>query len=136
FIEPAYKVSGGNGPMVYSGTICSLEKPFKVTVTNAFITFDITFIPSESDVVYKPNKIFPLSDRPPYSTGLFSYAVPKVLLHMSGNGTYSLNTVGDNTAIVCNESSEAHGPRGIGSSGKGAATIQLTPLMTSECDGK
>jgi hypothetical protein len=137
YIEPAYKVSGQNGPVVYSGTICSLEAPFKVTVTYLMMSYEIMFVPSAIDVDFKPNKVFHTSDTPPYVTGYFTYSVTRGLLHMSGKGTYRVN--GENTdhpQIACRESSEAHGPMGIGGAGKGFATIQLTPLESSECDGK
>jgi hypothetical protein len=135
--------------MVYSGTICSLEKPFKITVTHPLISYEIMFVPSEKDIVFKPNKLFHTSDASPYVTGYFSYAVTRGLLHMSGHGTYYLINVpgttmgtqvvseaGKDPVIVCQENSEAHGPMGIGSSGKGLAKIQLSPLETNECDGK
>lgn len=143
-VSAPYQASGQNGPVSYSGTICDLGAPFKVTVTNPPLTYEINFVPSENNQVPLPkNKKHgeTYHDYAPYETGTFSYSMTSGMLHMSGQGYYIVNdTINgvktDRRVITCYETSEAHGPMGIGSSGKGGATIQLTPLETSECSGK
>ena len=137
-ITGAYKASGQNGPVSFSGTICSLSKPFKVTVGMPPLSFDINFVPSETALPVKNRngQVLPPDPRyEPYSQGTFSYEMTSGLLHMSGNGTYDVvegNT--DHPKIICDESSKAKSLlRGIGSSGSGWATIQLNISDTNEC---
>ncbi|MGH7784067.1 MAG: hypothetical protein ACREO5_09550, partial [Candidatus Binatia bacterium] len=47
-IGPGYKASGGDGPITYSGTICSLEKPFMVTASQPGITHQVSFVPTNA----------------------------------------------------------------------------------------
>ena len=139
-VSSPYQASGQNGPVTYSGTICDLGAPFKVTVTNSPFSYEINFVPSENNQVPLPKnkkhgETYPHYD--PYTTGTFSYSMTSGMLQMSGQGYYTLDgEKTDHPVINCYQNSEAHGPMGIGSSGRGAATIQLTPLESSECNGK
>jgi len=140
-ITGAYKASGQNGSVSFSGTICSLSKPFKVTVGMPPLSFDINFVPSETALPVKNRNGQVLPPDPtyePYSEGTFSYEMTSGLLHMSGNGRYNVvegNT--DHPRIICDEFSKAKSLlRGIGSSGSGWATIQLDIIDTNECGGK
>jgi len=117
-IDAGFKASGGDGPISYSGTVCSLEEPFKVIGTHPLITYPIEFVPNGP------------------TTGTFSYHVASGYLVMSGSGTYVVEGADtDHPEIVCKEASEAHGPY-VGSSGSGMAHIKLLPLETNECDGQ
>ncbi len=118
-IEGGYKASGQDGPIVYSGTVCNLAVPFKVTGKHPLIFFPISFKPSSP------------------TNGTFEYAVTRGLLHFAGSGTYTVQGPDtDNPVILCSETSKAYGPLGIGSSGSGGAHIKLTPIQGNECDGK
>jgi hypothetical protein len=45
-IRCGYRATGQDGPVVYSGVICSLAEPFKVTGTHPLFTLPFQFVPS------------------------------------------------------------------------------------------
>ena len=132
-IDTGYKAFGSNGAVQYSGTICDLGKPFNIKATlQGMMTLDIEFHPANT---------LPEGSMPDKSSsflkGKFAYSNHTGGLAMSGFGTYEvIGYGGENPEIVCHEESEARGPMGIGSSGKGIGTIKLKALDTSECEGK
>jgi hypothetical protein len=126
WIETAFEARGNDGPMRYSGKICSLTDDFRVTVTHPLISYDIYFFP-----YYKGN----VSDSPDALRGRFSYEAKRGMLVSSGYGVYEVKGWDtDHPVIICNENSEAHGPM-IGGSGKGVAVIELAPTSQA-CGGK
>ena len=113
---PGYSASGQDGPVVYSGTICSLEKPFTVTGTHPLLQYPLKFVPSSA------------------TTGTFSYSVNQGMMSMAGSGTYTVegSTTGK-PQIVCKVNSTASVPM-ASSSGSGIAHIQLVPLDSDQCN--
>ena len=113
---PGYSASGQDGPVVYSGTICSLEKPFTVTGTHPLLQYPLKFVPSSA------------------TTGTFSYSVNRGMMSMAGSGTYTVegSTTGK-PQIVCKVNSTASVPM-ASSSGSGIAHIQLVPLDSDRCN--
>jgi hypothetical protein len=110
-----YKATGQDGPVVYSGTICSLEKPFTVTGTHPLVNYPLKFVPSSA------------------TTGTFSYSVNRGMMSMGGSGTYTVEGLDtDKPQIVCKVDSTASVAM-ASSSGSGIAHIQLVPLDTDEC---
>jgi hypothetical protein len=113
-----YRASGHDGPVVYSGVICNLDKPFTVTGTHPMLVYPLKFVPSST------------------TGGTFSYAVSSGMMSMEGGGTYRVEGLDtDKPHIVCQVSSTARIPT-ASSSGSGIGNIQLIPLDTDECNGQ
>jgi hypothetical protein len=140
-ITVPYKVSGQDGPVRYSGTICSFEKPFKVTANDPLGSYDINFVPVGHLPPFRvpnPGK-GPRSFSPDHGAlpeyGMFSFKVNRVYT-LSGTGSYLIKGIETtHPMIICRENSQAM-YRGVRGAGTGVASIQLTPLDTNECDGK
>lgn len=113
-----YRASGQDGPVVYSGVICNLDKPFTVKGTHPMLVYPLKFVPSST------------------TGGTFSYAVSSGMMSMEGGGTYTVEGLDtDKPHIVCKVSSTARIPT-ASSSGSGIGNIVLIPLDTDECNGQ
>lgn len=113
-----YRAAGQDGPVVYSGVICNLDKPFTVNGTHPMLVYPLKFVPSST------------------TGGTFTYAVSQGMMSMGGSGTYTVEGLDtDNPHIVCNVHSTASIPTAT-SSGSGFGNIKLIPLDTDECDGQ
>lgn len=111
-----YRASGSDGPVVYSGVICSLEQPFTVTGKHPLFPLPLNFTPSSP------------------TTGTMSYGTGGSGISASGGGTYKIDgATTDTPVIVINTKSTATIP-GTTTSGGGKATIFLLPLETGECN--
>ncbi len=114
---PSYQASGQDGPIVYSGTICSLEKSFTITGTHPMLVYHFNFVPSDGTS----------------GTLSFSETVGSVIL--SGGGTYIIEELGaGKSRIIAQTHTTAKAPGG-GGSGSGPAHIDLTPLP-AKCSGQ
>jgi hypothetical protein len=110
----AFRASGSDGPVTYSGTICSLDEPFEVTGKHPIFTYPFKFTPTSQ------------------TAGTMTYGTAGSGITASGSGTYTL--VGrdtDSPRIVMDTKSTASIPVKT-TSGDGKATIILTPLA-DEC---
>ena len=117
---PRYKATGQTADVVYSGEICSLEKPFTITGT----------IPSLG-IVY-PFKFVPTSD----TAGTFSFYTKWKIAVLEGSGTYTIKGTGtDNPRILIEASSSGTIPTGTVSGG-GQAEINLVRIDNAECEGQ
>lgn len=115
--DGGYRAGGGDGPVSYSGTICSLDKPFTVIGTHPLIVHNFKFVPSGDG-----------------RSGTMSYSSGASGMTMSGNGPYVINGIEtDSPEIVIQAASTARAP-GASSSGSGVAHIHLSPLASNECD--
>ena len=141
-IDGSYKVSGQAGEMTFSGTVCSLTKPFKVNAIHPMIEFEINFTPSpilyDTGVAPTDTDYWNLRGD---KDGSYRYETTRGRLHMSGEGTYFLaGSHPDGTVnLYIYGQSEAHSTLvGIGSSGNtfGDWDLVLTPLTSNECAGK
>lgn len=116
----SYEASGQDGPVVYSGTICSLEKPFTVTGTQPMFVYEFKFVPSTG------------TDG---TTGTMSYSLNQGMFSFSGNGTYKVENAGTGKfRIIAQTQSTASIPVAT-TSGGGPAHIDLTPLP-ARCNGQ
>lgn len=114
---PAYKVSGQNGPIVYSGTICSLEKNFIITGTHPMLDYHFNFAPSSN------------------TEGKFTFSETVGEAVLSGSGTYKVEELSTGKSRIIAQTSST-GKTSVGSSaGSGLAYIDLTPLP-SKCRGQ
>ena len=109
-----YRASGKIGDLVFSGTICDLEKPF--TVNGSIIGYKFNFTPSST-----------------YS-GTFKVTAAGMSVTVAGGGTYTIEGLdSDKPRIATMGSAEGHSPVGSREGG-GKAYIDLTPLGDSnEC---
>jgi len=117
-VGPAYTASGGDGPITYSGTVCSLEKPFAITASQPGISHQVNFVPTNA------------------TSGKMSYATVVGPMSMNGTGTYQIS--GWDTKwpeIVGKLASDARIPM-ASNSGSGTAHIHLDEIDTKECDQK
>jgi hypothetical protein len=117
---PRYKAIGETANVIYSGEICSLERPFTITGT----------IPG-AGIVY-PFKFIPASD----TAGTFSFYTKWKIAVLEGSGTYTIIGTGtDNPRILVKASSSGTIPTGT-TSGGGPAQIDLVRIEKAECDGQ
>ena len=115
FCRRSYSASGSDGPVVYSGTVCSLEKDFTITGTHPLMSFPFEFVPSSP------------------TSGTVSYSTSGSGVTASGSGTYRVEGVDtDSPRIIADTKSTASIPVKT-TSGGGTATITLVPLETDEC---
>ena len=111
-----YRATGQDGPVVYSGVICSLEEPFTVTGTHPLFTFPFKFVPSSP------------------TAGMMTYGTSGSGISAAGGGPYVIEGADtDRPRIVVNSQSTASS-RAATTSGGGTATIKLVPLdKPGEC---
>ena len=110
-----YRANGKTGDAVYSGVICSLEKPFTVTATIPIITYPFKFVPSSATA----------------GTVSFNAAIP--MLTVEGSGSYKIERADtDKPRIAMTASSTGHTPK-FSESGGSTVYIDLVPLDTDEC---
>ena len=111
-----YRATGQDGPVVYSGVICSLAEPFTVTGTHPMFTFPFKFVPSSP------------------TAGMMTYGTSGSGIAAAGGGSYVIEGADTDTPrIVVNTRSTASS-RAATTSGGGTATIKLVPLENSgEC---
>jgi len=115
FCSPGYQASGQTADSTYSGVICSLDQPFKVTVTNAFADYTLEFTPASA------------------SQGAFSFTWSAQSVTAAGSGKYTIE--GYDTAaprIAVTADSTGTMPKGTISKG-GTVYIDLVPLTTGPC---
>lgn len=111
-----YRATGQDGPVVYSGVICSLAEPFTVTGTQPMFTFSFKFVPSSP------------------TAGMMTYGTSSSGIAAAGGGSYVIEGADtDAPRIVVNTRSTASSAAAT-TSGGGTATIKLVPLESSgEC---
>jgi len=111
-----YRATGQDGPVVYSGVICSLSEPFTVTGTHPMFTFPFKFVPSSP------------------TGGMMTYGTSGSGIAAAGGGPYAIEGIDTDTPrIVVNTRSTASSAAAT-TSGGGTATIKLVPLNNSgEC---
>ena len=104
-IRCGYRATGQDGPVVYSGVICSLPEPFKVTGTHPMFTFPFEFVPSSP------------------TAGMMTYGTSGSGIAAAGGGPYVIEGADtDSPRIVVNTRSTASS-RAATTSGGGKATI-------------
>ena len=115
-IRCGYRATGQDGPVVYSGVICSLAEPFTVTGTHPLFTFPFKFVPSSP------------------TAGMMTYGTSGSGIAAAGGGPYVIEGADtDAPRIVANTRSTASSAAAT-TSGGGTATIKLVPLNNSgEC---
>lgn len=105
-----YRATGQDGPVVYSGVICSLAEPFTVTGTHPVFTFSFKFVPSSP------------------TSGTMTYATSASGIAAAGGGPYTIEGAATDTPrIVINTRSTASSAA-ASTAGGGTATIKLVPL--------
>jgi hypothetical protein len=111
-----YRATGQDGPVVYSGVICSLAEPFTVTGTHPMFTFPFKFVPSSP------------------TAGMMTYGTSGSGIAAAGGGPYTIEGADtDAPRIVVNTRSTASSQAAT-TSGGGTATIKLVPLdKPGEC---
>ncbi|MFO1518641.1 MAG: hypothetical protein U1F57_03090 [bacterium] len=112
-----YQASGKVADMVFSGTICDLEKPF--TVNGSIIGYKFNFTPSSTNA------------------GTFNVSAAGMSVTAEGGGSYQIEGIDtDKPRIATMGSATGHSP--VGSrTGSGKIYIDLTPLSdSSECGGQ
>ncbi len=115
-VDRGYRASGSNGPTSYRGVICSLEKPFELTGKHPLFTFPFKFVPSSA------------------TAGTASYSASWSVTKATGSGPYTIEGADtDAPRIVWPTQSTLNTPV-VTTGGGGAATINLTPLETAECN--
>ena len=116
-VDNAYRASGSaGGDTVFSGTICDIEKPFRLKTSNPFLS-EFEFVPGTS------------------SSGTWKFVTKN---GVTGGGANSYTLEGNDalkTAIVMDGVSNACVSVRCGS-GAGEVRLTLTPLETNECDGR
>lgn len=110
-----YRASGADGPVVYSGTICSLEKPFSVTGTHPLFVLPFKFVPSSP------------------TAGTMSYTASGSGVASTGGGPYTVEGADTSTPRIVVKSQSSASNRVTTTAGGGTATITLVPLETDEC---
>ena len=114
-IDRGYRATGSDGPTSYSGTICSLNKPFTIIGTNGPVRYTNTFTPSSA------------TEGTAISEAAFGQA------RFTGGGPYQVEGADtDHPRIVWN----VNGKLSVGGrtgGGGGPAHIELSPLDTNEC---
>jgi hypothetical protein len=110
-----YRASGSDGPVVYSGTICSLEQPFAVTGTHPLFVLPFKFVPSSA------------------TAGTMSYTANGSGVASAGGGPYTVEGADTDTPRIVVKSQSTASNRVTTTAGGGAATITLSPLETDEC---
>jgi hypothetical protein len=115
-IRCGYRATGQDGPVVYSGVVCSLAEPFTVTGTHPMFTFPFKFVPSSP------------------TAGMMTYGTSGSGIAAAGGGPYVIEGADtDAPRIVVNTRSTASSAAAT-TSGGGTATIKLVPLNNSgEC---
>ncbi len=114
YCHSSYTAAGNNGPVVYSGTICRVDKPFTVTGTI-----------SAGPIIY-PFKFIPSSD----SAGTFSFNTTFGPAILEGGGTYTIEGAGTGKPRILMKTSSTGTLAGKTTSGSGPAEIDLVPLTT------
>lgn len=114
FCRRGYTASGQDGPVVYSGKICDLERPFSITGTHPIFTFPFEFQPSSP------------------TAGTASYKTSSSGISAQGNGTYTIVGLDTDTPRILWQSQSTATIPIITTSGGGTATINLTPLKNGE----
>ncbi|MGH9901083.1 MAG: hypothetical protein ACRD68_04495, partial [Pyrinomonadaceae bacterium] len=112
-----YRATGQTADVVYSGMICSLEKPFTVTGTSPLVRYPFEFIPSSA------------------TAGTASFNARVSMITMEGSGSYTIEGANTNKPrIAMTMGSVGHTPVGSRSGG-GTVFIDLVPLEGGECNG-
>ena len=114
--QQGYRASGQDGPVVYSGVICSLEKPFEITGTHPLYLYPFKFVPSSA------------------TAGTASYRVKWKLMSAEGSGSYTVEGADSDTPRIVWQSKSTATIPVIQLSGSGPMTFNLVPLETDECN--
>ena len=115
-----YKATGQTADVVYSGIICSLEKPFTIIGTYPSMIIPFKFVPSSE------------------TAGTASYSSTQGVITVAGSGTYTIERSDtDSPKIVWRVVMTMSGP-GITRTDSGVAdiNINLIPLDTDDCNGQ
>ena len=108
-----YRASGQTADLVYSGVICSLEKPF--TVNGSVINYKFEFTPSSA------------------TAGTVKISGAGLMVTSAGGGTYTIEGAETDKPRIAMAAS-ALGTSPVGSrTGRGTMYIDLVPLDTDEC---
>jgi hypothetical protein len=110
-----YRATGQDGPVVYSGVICSLEEPFTVTGTHPLFIFSFKFVPSSA------------------TSGMMTYATSGSGISAAGGGPYAIEGTDTETPRIRVNTQSTASSRAATTSGGGMATIKLVRLETGEC---
>lgn len=114
--QKGYRASGQVEDMVFSGVICSLDAPFKVTGNNGLFPYPFEFVPSSA------------------TAGTASANAKWRIASFKSNGSYTIEGADtDKPRIVLLVGGIGTVPAGS-VSGSGTTYIDLTPLETNECN--
>jgi len=113
-----YKASGQNGSVVYSGTICSLERPFDVTGTHPLYVLPFKFTPTS------------------INGGTARYQASGSGVTSAGGGPYTIEGIDTPTPRIVWQTQSTASIAVATDSGGGTATINLTPLDDATCGGQ
>jgi len=111
-----YRATGQDGPVAYSGVICSLEEPFSVTGTHPLFVLPFKFVPSSA------------------TAGTASYSASGSGITSGGGGPYTIEGADTDTPRILWKSQSTASIPAVTTSGGGTATINLVPLDTDECN--
>jgi len=110
-VDRGYRATGGQGGVVYSGIICSLDEPF--TVNGSWLTpIAVKFVPS---------------------SGTWSFDTNYSVMHYKGNGTYKIEGVDTDTPRIIVQGSNSEKAPHVALSQQGFGDVVLVPLLTDEC---
>ena len=120
-VDRGYRATGSAGGMSFSGTVCSLDKPFTI-VGRSQLTFNFKFTPASGGTD---------------GTVAIGGGGMGVTLH-DGHGTYTVTgTETDSPTIALNADTFKGSYPGVGTAqGSGTRYISLVPLEGNECDGQ
>lgn len=114
-IDRGYRASEQVAGFVYSGVICSLDKPFTVNATG-WRTDALGFIPSSA------------------TAGTWSFNTKWNIATFEGSGSYTIEGADtDKPGILVQGSGSGTMPAGRAQSPSGTGHIDLVPLETDEC---
>jgi hypothetical protein len=114
--QQGYRATGQEGGFVYSGVICSLDKPFTVNGTG-FRTDAYEFVPSSA------------------TAGTWSFNTKWDIATFEGSGSYTIEGADtDKPRILLQGSGSGTIPPGRVQGSGGTGHIDLVPLETDECN--
>ena len=117
-VDSGWKASGQDGPTKYSGTICSLEEPFVLTVDHPLYTTGVSFTPTSRVA----------------GNAKYQGSAGGGIIKFKGSGPYTVEGMEtDSPYLLWSVTSTAKIPV-ISTTGSGAAHIKLEPLDTPECN--
>lgn len=113
-LKCGYRASGQDGPVIYSGYVCDLEKPFTLSGTVREVTYNYKFTPASA------------------TAGTATLSLIYIATFV-GNGPYTIDGIDSGNPRITWRVATVISLQGHTGGGSGIAHINLTPLDTDEC---